>query len=208
MGIDDRAANRETHAETVGLRREQGIEDAMADGRIDARTCILDRHEHIPGFAELRGHGQHPRKFRRRTHGFDAVHNQIQKYLLQLDPISTDRRAAAVESSVKCYVVPTYFTASQRQNFLDRAVHVDLNWLWFRPSGEGSQRPDHVAGAHGGLLDAHQALPYLIEVEIVAPQPLQTGAGLYRDGGKRLLDLMGDGCGQLARRGQPRKMRE
>jgi FixJ family two-component response regulator len=46
MGIDDASADRQAHAHTVGLRREEGIEDAIGGRGIESRAGILDGDLH------------------------------------------------------------------------------------------------------------------------------------------------------------------
>jgi len=42
MGFDDRSANRKPHTHAAGLGREEGFEDSIRVGRIDARARVLD----------------------------------------------------------------------------------------------------------------------------------------------------------------------
>src|SRR5438552_3691535 len=41
MGLDDRAADRQPHAEALGLGRIEGIEELLQAGRIKPRTGVL-----------------------------------------------------------------------------------------------------------------------------------------------------------------------
>jgi hypothetical protein len=46
--FDDRAADRQPHANSVGFSREEGIEDAVHFRWIKAGTGILDSNQHVP----------------------------------------------------------------------------------------------------------------------------------------------------------------
>lgn len=64
MGVDDRAADREPHAQTVGLRREERVEDAIGRRRIEPCAAVLDRHEHPAWFDGFGGYRQRLRALR------------------------------------------------------------------------------------------------------------------------------------------------
>ena len=90
MGVDDRPTDRQPHAHAAGLRREEGVEEAVHCFRSEPRTRILDRNEQIAGPVDLRSYPQHPRLAHDRAHRLDAIHDQIEDDLLQLNPVAHD----------------------------------------------------------------------------------------------------------------------
>ena len=52
------------------------------------RTRILDRNEQIAGRFDLRSYPQHPRLAHDRAHRLDAIQDQIEDDLLQLNPVA------------------------------------------------------------------------------------------------------------------------
>ena len=94
MGFDNRPADREPHSKAVGFRREEGFEHMLRDRRVQPRAGVLDRDEHAARLGEHRGYRQFPGAVRYPSHRFDAVHNEVQQHLLQLNAIADDRPIA------------------------------------------------------------------------------------------------------------------
>ena len=135
MRLDDRSADGEPHAHAVGFRREEGLEDAISGRRIHSRTRILDRNKHAARFGTFRRYRQYLRAIHDRAHGFNAVHDQIEHNLLQLNPIPEDHTFASGQIGVKRNMVLSQLAAGERQNFLDGAV--DIEAQHFLPVREG-----------------------------------------------------------------------
>jgi len=91
MGLDDRPADRQPDAHAVGLRREEGVEDAIGSGRIQPHA-VSSTATSTPARSWFRDIVA-PSAVRDCAHGFNAVHDQIQHDLLQLDPVSKDGRS-------------------------------------------------------------------------------------------------------------------
>ena len=150
------------------------------------------------------GDGQLPFAVRDRCHGLDAVHDQVQQHLLQLNLVAQHGLRAGGQIGVQHDAVLLQFAAGERQHFLDGVADVELGQL--RPGflGERPQAADHVAGTVSLPHDARDGIPRRGKVRLVPVQPAQTGAAAGRDGGQGLVDLMGDGGEQFAHRRQPR----
>src|SRR5271156_1281213 len=50
MRFDDRPADRKSQAKPIGLGREEGVEDALRDGRVDPLAGVLDSNLHTVRF--------------------------------------------------------------------------------------------------------------------------------------------------------------
>ena len=88
MSLDDRAADRQSHAHSFRFGSEEGVEDAVHVRWIESRTDIHDRDQHIARLLELRTNSQYPRPVHDRAHCLDAIHDQVKDDLLQLDPVA------------------------------------------------------------------------------------------------------------------------
>src|SRR4029077_8490458 len=86
--FDDAAANRETHAHAVRLRREEGIEDPSSMGRIDARPHINNSNLDLCPVRTARGDRQSSRTVIDVRHRIDRVGDEIDQNLLQLYAIA------------------------------------------------------------------------------------------------------------------------
>src|SRR5262249_12099848 len=59
--LDDRSANRQAHAHAVGLGREQRIENAIDDVRVDSLSSVRNGNQHAARFLSCRFNTQDPR---------------------------------------------------------------------------------------------------------------------------------------------------
>src|ERR1700734_2387922 len=84
MVLDDRAADRQPHAQATGLGRVERLEDAREVRRRQPRTRIAYRDEHGFRVRFIRAHQQLARSFCDLAHQFDGVHDQVEDYLLHL----------------------------------------------------------------------------------------------------------------------------
>ena len=156
MGFDDRPADRKSHAKTVGFGREEGVEDALRDGRVEPRAGILDRNLQTIRRGEGDGHGQLPPAVADRCHGLDAVHDQVQQHLLQLDPVAQHRLRAGGQIRVQHDAVPLQFAAGENQHLLNGVADVEAGQLQSGFLGQRPQTADHVARRGAVALDARE----------------------------------------------------
>ena len=90
MSVDDRPADRQPHARSIGLRGVEGVKDPVEMLRINARPRIAHGHDGAC-LAFLCADQQLSRPLLHRTHCFSRIQNQIQQDLLQLNAISENR---------------------------------------------------------------------------------------------------------------------
>src|ERR1700729_858129 len=92
MSFNDRVTDRQSHSHALGLRGEEAFEDAVPACRVKTNTGIRHVDDDVALIVELRTDGQDTGAVSDRTHRLDAVHDQVENDLLQLDPVSHDGR--------------------------------------------------------------------------------------------------------------------
>src|SRR4051794_38428770 len=91
MRFDNRATDRQSHPQTAGLRRVEGVEDAIETFRGQPRARVLHLDENTV-WCSLSGGDKHlSGSVRDRTHCLDRIDNQVEDHLLQLDAIALDK---------------------------------------------------------------------------------------------------------------------
>src|ERR1700738_955810 len=203
MSVDDRAADRQPHAETVGLRRNERREDALPDGGVQSGAAVLDRDQDVAWLGHHGRYRQLPRALRDRFQGVDCVQDQVYDYLLQLYPVAHHGLIAGDEVRAQRDAMPLHLAVGERQHLSDGVVDVERRDL--RPGflRERPQPTDHVGRA---LAVAHylpERLTRFLEFGRVPLKPAQPGAPLTHDGGERLIDLVCDRGGELAHGREP-----
>jgi hypothetical protein len=159
----------------------------------------------LPGSAS-RGHHQLPRAFRNPSHRIDAIHDQIQQNLLQLNSVAQHRSIASGQVGLERNALAAQLAGGERQHFSYDVVDIEPGELRTGLLGERSQTADHVACARAVPHDSGECIPGLVEIGLLPIQPVQTRRAVRRDAGERLVDLVGDrGC-HLAQGRQPRGM--
>src|SRR5260370_35477403 len=91
--FDDRAADRESHAQAVRLGRVEGAEKPVCILR-DTDADVLDHYQHPVRLVWLRAHDEHAIAVADRRHGLHSIDSEIDDHLLQLDSIAADRKQA------------------------------------------------------------------------------------------------------------------
>src|SRR5690349_12655062 len=91
-----------------------------------------------------RSYGDYSRAIQDRAHGLDAVHDQVQQHLLQLNPVAEDLRLGAGQVGVKRDAVAMQLAANECKHLPDSVVDVDsCEWRSGFP-GERAETADHV----------------------------------------------------------------
>jgi hypothetical protein len=84
VSCDDRTADRQPHAHTVLLRREEGLEQPVGVLGRDPDTTILHCYKYLVCVVLVRSDQQFARPIRDRLHRLDPIDYQIDYHLLQL----------------------------------------------------------------------------------------------------------------------------
>src|SRR2546427_6107102 len=208
VGLDDRPADREPHAHSTGLGGEEGIEQARDLIFIESDTHVLHGHENRVRCVGLRSDDQVARPT---THPFarlDAVHQQIEDALLQLDPIALDRRQCRGQLGPEQHAVLARLAVHQRGNLLGDLVDVQRGLVAVRLLHQRTDPPDHLASALSREDDLLHGGTHFFQIRRRPLEPVQASMTVGHDRGQRLVHLVGNGGGQLAHRHDARHMRE
>ena len=116
MRFDDRSADRQSQPQTARFRRVEGVKQEIERRRRQARTGVLHLDQHalrfVPGADEYLS-----LSLPNAAHGLDRIEDQVEYYLLQLDPISLYRRQAFCELRPYQHTIVRCFGAGQRHDF-------------------------------------------------------------------------------------------
>jgi hypothetical protein len=82
MGLNNRGADRQTHAHAARLGGEEGIEDAVRICRIEAEARILDGDNWAAIVRALRCDRQRSLAMSDGSHRLDGIHDEVQHHLL------------------------------------------------------------------------------------------------------------------------------
>src|SRR4051812_36370462 len=129
MSMDDRAANRQPHACSTGLRGVEGVEDSIQVRRINARPRIAHGNEDAC-LILLCADQQLSRPLLNRTHCLSRIQNQIQHDLLQLNAIPQNRKWSLRKPGLDRNAIPEGQASSQYDHFVD--CHVEIKTLFSR----------------------------------------------------------------------------
>ena len=154
----------------------------------------------LPGIGESRGHHQLPLASRNPSHRFDAIHDQVQQNLLQLNSVAQHRSISSGQVGLERDAVAPQLDSGERQHFSYDVVDIEPGQLRTGLLDERPQTANHVACARAVSHDARECVSRLIEIRLLTIQPVQTCRAVRRDAGERLVDLVGDRGRQLPHR--------
>src|SRR6516165_9105572 len=80
MGVDDRAADRQTHAHTAVLGREKWLEHSVHNWCVEADARVRDSYQHTGACVCPRSYRKHSWLIQL-SHCFNAVHDEVQQHL-------------------------------------------------------------------------------------------------------------------------------
>ena len=148
------------------------------------------------------------RPVRDRLHRFNAVDDEIEDDLLQLDPIAEDRGKGRGEFHSQRHPVAGQFVMQQADHLVDDFIDVERRLLIGSLVDQRADALDHFARPVAVLDDGLHRAARFLQVGRVAVEPAQAGCGVGDDGGQRLVHLMGDRGGELPERRHARDMRK
>src|SRR5581483_3984070 len=125
MRFDDRPADRESHADSVRLRREERIENFIEGFWSDAGAAVFDRYkEFVRSLLARPDHYFFPwsRPFAERVH---CVHHQIQNYLLKLNPVRLDFRHGRGQLSTNRNAAAAGFVTKEFNQLLNHLININ-----------------------------------------------------------------------------------
>src|SRR5258705_12968704 len=199
MRFDDRSADRQSQPQTARFRRVEGVKQEIERRRRQARTGVLHLDQHalrfVPGADEYLS-----LSLPNAAHGLDRIEDQVEYYLLQLDPISLDRRQAFCELRPYQHTIVRCFGAGQRHDFENCVVDGDRILPRRRFFYERADPPDDLARSITILYDTSERLAHLAEIRWFRAHPAQGGLRVCDCRWDRLVHFMGDRGRQLAHR--------
>ena len=128
MRFHNGTADRQSHSGSVGLGGKEWFEDTVRVLWIESCSRILDLDQHTVG-VHCRLDEQFPWSIRDHTHGFDAIHNQVDQDLLSLHAVGTHARKITAEISPQRYTAPNQLTAQEHSQLLNNLINVHRNSL-------------------------------------------------------------------------------
>src|SRR5215212_7941462 len=123
MSLDDRAADRQAHAHTVGFSREKRVENPIDVLRVDSCPAVRNRYHDAVAFVWLRFDAEHPWIFLG-GHRVNGICDQVDQYLLQLTSISSHLRQVPSCLGLDQYSVLLQIATFQDKRFLDDFIDI------------------------------------------------------------------------------------
>src|SRR5260370_1489868 len=151
--FDDRAADRESHAQAVRLGRVEGAEKPVCILGLDTDADVLDRHQHPVRLVWLCAHDEHAIAVADRRHGLHPIDSKIDDHLLQLDSIAADLEQARGEFELHRNSMPTRLVLQERDCLFDDLVDVQSDHLPAHLFRERVNAAHYLAGAIRDLYD-------------------------------------------------------
>src|SRR5215471_297961 len=208
MRLDDRTANRQTHAHAAGFCRVKRIEHALSVVCVESLAPISYRHEHAVRGGVRGGDQQLWPPISSSTRRFDRVDNQVPHDLLQLNPISLNERQMLGELGLNQDAILPRFATGEYEDLAERIVDIQAGSPRGHLLDEGANPADHLAGPSSTADDSIERLPYLVQIRWLGVKPAQSSLGAVDRADERLIDLVGDRSGQLPHGGNPICMRQ
>ena len=142
MRLDDRAADRQAHAEPAGLAGDEAIEDALQLRLLDPSPRVLD--------GDLEGSGVESRGLDAHVaqvvvgHGFAGVDHDVQDHLLELDDVTEHAREVVGETEPQRDPLPFQVLAQEAGDFANHVVEVQRLLVDVFLPEERAQMSDHL----------------------------------------------------------------
>ena len=118
MGIDDRPADRQPHADAGGFCGVECLENALQMRRIDPRPGIANGHED-PCLVLFSPNRQFSCPDLNRAHCFNRVQDQVQDHLLQLNAITLNGKQSVRKPGLDRDATPGDYALPQYDHLID-----------------------------------------------------------------------------------------
>jgi hypothetical protein len=157
---------------------------------------------------ERRAAGRLAALLRGLDHRVDRVAHEVQDHLLELDRVGVDGRQIVLGLDAQAHAVQPRVRLGERAQVLEHAAAVHGLALDLAVLDEVPQAADHLAGPQRLGVDLVERRHDFVDLRLRQPQEPLAGLRIGRDGGQRLVDLVGEAGGHLAHRREPREMRQ
>src|SRR6202049_4569350 len=125
MRLDYRMANGEPHSDAFRLRGKEWFKDAVCQPRLNSWSSVLNLDQHTI-CAFCRPDKKLPWSFGRQSHGFNAVHDQVNQHLLQLHLVAGHAREISCEFVAQGDMASRQLGAQQNTYVLNDPVNVQF----------------------------------------------------------------------------------
>ena len=158
MGLDDRAADRQPHSNTLRLGGEEWFKDTVCLFRIESSSRILNLDQHgisVP----RRFYEKLPWPVSEGTHCFDAVDDQVDQDLLQL--YSVAEYARQISGKVELYrdMASGRLMTHKNGDFVNHIIDVQFNPIRSILLQQRTNPRNDVAGSGSRHSQSRQLLP-------------------------------------------------
>src|SRR6516164_6329196 len=135
------------------------------------------------------------------AHGFDAVQDQVQNHLLQLNTVARYGRETSGQLHSQYNLISLHLAPREDDNLSNSLVDIQpfLCGASFRE--ESSNPPGHVAGSIPITDDAANRFAGFGEVRWIPGQPAQRGIRVGHDARQGLINFVGDRSSHFSHRG-------
>ena len=141
-----------------------------------------------------------------RLHRFDAIHDQVDDDLLDLNTIRHDRRHSWLQLQPQLDILRGQLTLQQCRHLLDGYVDVQRQHPGIRLFHQATDSLNDISRTISVFDDPFYGPAHVIQIGIVMIKEAQARLPVRDDGGKRLIDLMGNGGADFAQRRHPAGM--
>ncbi len=117
---------------------------------------------------------------------------------MQFDPVRHYERQICRQLNANFGAVLERFATAETDHFFNQQIEADRLTLRWRFVNQRADAPEYVGGAVAVENDMPQALLDFVDIWWLCTEPAQRGIGMGHRGGDRLIDFVGNRCGQLA----------
>src|SRR5712671_2112899 len=146
MRFDNRPTDRQPKPQAARFRGIERLEHSLKSRRREARTRIPHLDRHAIRFVTAADE-QFPLLFADVAHRFDGIDDQVEQYLLQLDPISLNARQALRQLRPYRYAIVCGLRTGENDNLEDGIVDLYGVFSCGRLLNECADSPDDLACA-------------------------------------------------------------
>src|SRR5438067_5091414 len=162
MRLDYRAADRQPHANPIGLGRIEGLEQSIEFRRINSWAGILHFDKHGIWIVLARGNRQLTRSASDTAHRLDGIDEQIHDHLLQLDPIRRNQSQVVRKPRLQLNAILLHFGRGQGNDVADGLVDIQEFSARRHFLYERTDAVDDLAGSTAVCDRYGQALAWLL----------------------------------------------
>src|ERR1700730_15667232 len=151
MRLDYGMADCQPHSDAFRLRGKEWFKDTVGQMRLNSWSRVLNLDQH-PICASCRPEQKLPWSFRRQSHGFNGVHDEINQHLLQLHLVAGHAREIRCEVDAQGDMASRQLGAQQNPYVLNDPVNVQSrsseSALHQQPANPGNDRARPRSIAH------------------------------------------------------------